>query len=452
MQMQAGQAVQELPKNPSTKQAAMWKRHIPLSLVCLSVFVFILVCNLLTPLLVDDYTYCFSFVDGSPIESVWDIFPSIAAHAQKMNGRHAAHFTAQLFLFLPPVLFKIINAAVFVIGLCLITRIGGKVRPRPLLLGFCLLWLFEPAFGEVNLWLDGACNYLWGYTLCLLWLCPYFDSVDRLADPPIAQRIVWILLGFLAGGWNENVSASAIFMAMLLLGLTFLHRRRVRWDQIASLAAAVGGFLTMALAPAEGKNKIASLSLGMLRDHFVIATKMLATLAPLLVLYTVLVTLAILSGKAGQAVSKSTVLVLGALASNYMMIFASYYYDRSAAFTAVLLVAACLVLLRTLHADGYKKLSACTLSVALLLTSYFAIIGANDIYDTYQAITANQEYLTSCRDADLPVAYLPVVTAETKYSAVKNLKYIDTTDPDTWPNRNMARYYGLDAIYGVPVE
>ena len=131
MQMQAGQAVQELPKNPSTKQAAMWKRHIPLSLVCLSVFVFILVCNLLTPLLVDDYTYCFSFVDGSPIESVWDIFPSIAAHAQKMNGRHAAHFTAQLFLFLPPVLFKIINAAVFVIGLCLITRIGGKVRPRP---------------------------------------------------------------------------------------------------------------------------------------------------------------------------------------------------------------------------------------------------------------------------------------------------------------------------------
>ena len=90
--------------------------------------------------------------------------------------------------------------------------------------------------------------------------------------------------------------------------------------------------------------------------------------------------------------------------------------------------------------------------MALLLTSYFAIIGANDIYDTYQAITANQEYLTSCRDADLPVAYLPVVTAETKYSAVKNLKYIDTTDPDTWPNRNMARYYGLDAIYGVPVE
>lgn len=65
------------------------------------VFVVILLCNILTPYVVDDFYYCFSFATGEPIRTLWDIFPSMAAHTQSMNGRLSAHFLVQLFVLMP---------------------------------------------------------------------------------------------------------------------------------------------------------------------------------------------------------------------------------------------------------------------------------------------------------------------------------------------------------------
>ncbi|MBE6612173.1 MAG: hypothetical protein E7632_06755 [Ruminococcaceae bacterium] len=444
-----------LPESETPASGIREDRHsrLPLILTVAALVLFMLICNLLTPMLVDDFTYSFSFVDGSPIESAADIFPSIAAHAEKMNGRHTAHFFAQLFLLLPDFLFEIVNAAIFTAGLCLMARIcDRKLRLWMILLLFGFHWLFEPAFGEVNLWLDGACNYLWGYVICLLWLSPYFAAIDRLRPAPIGLRIALIPLGFVAGGWNENASAASIFMAALLICAVLYVHRRVGFELILALVGAIGGFLTMALAPAESKNKIVELTFDLLRDNFVIATKMLAQMAPLFILYAVLITLAVMLDADGAAICKSVVLTLGALASNYIMIFASYYHSRSAAFTAVLLSIACTMLLGALSEKGGRRLAACTLSVTMLLTAYFVIIGMDDMARSHDAVMADAEYLAECRDTGVREATLTVITAETKYSAVKELKYIDIYDPDTWPNRNMARYYGLDAIYGEADE
>ena len=51
-------------------------------------FFFMLVCNILTPYLADDFTYMFSFQSGERIRNLLDIFPSMLAHAQK-NERTA---------------------------------------------------------------------------------------------------------------------------------------------------------------------------------------------------------------------------------------------------------------------------------------------------------------------------------------------------------------------------
>ena len=42
-----------------------------------------------------------------------------------------------------------------------------------------------------------------------------------------------------------------------------------------------------------------------------------------------------------------------------------------------------------------------------------------------------------------------MVYSKTPFSGVKDLKYVDVSNPDAWPNIFMARYYGADRIYGT---
>lgn len=60
----------------------------------------------------DDYSYMNSFATHKKIQTVWDIFPSMYAHAKGMNGRLVAHF---LFTFLAvpcPGIFDVVNAVI----------------------------------------------------------------------------------------------------------------------------------------------------------------------------------------------------------------------------------------------------------------------------------------------------------------------------------------------------
>lgn len=414
----------------------------------IGVYLFMLVLNILTPMLVDDYTYCYSFVDGSKIESVFDIFPSILAHAQKMNGRHVAHFFAQLFLFLPQIIFKLINPAVFCALIYIIARMASnKSQTKLMALAFGLIFIFQPAFGQVNLWLDGACNYLFSYTVCLLWLLPFFDEAED-ANRPFYLKIAIILLGFLAGGWNENVSAATIIMAALAIGLAFFKGKKVKWELYLSVAAAAVGFLLMALAPAEAANKISELDFGMIRENFVIATTKLSAIFPLICLYVILLTASFVSFKVTHKNLFSLILGIGALASNYIMIFATYYHDRSASYTTVLFVAGCVILASEAWETGSKKIVACTISLTLVITAYFAVVAVNDIYLSYRDATANENYLIFCHESGADTASIPQIHAATKYSAANGLKYIDTNDPHTWPNHSMAKYFGISEITG----
>lgn len=76
-------------------------RNAPEIAIFLGIFILLLVYNRLTPYLVDDFTYCFSFQTGDKLSGILDIFPSMLAHASSMNGRLAAHSLVQFFTLLP---------------------------------------------------------------------------------------------------------------------------------------------------------------------------------------------------------------------------------------------------------------------------------------------------------------------------------------------------------------
>ena len=165
----------------------------------LGIFLLMLLGNVLTPYAVDDWAYMHSFATGERLTRFGEIFPSMAAHAQTMNGRLFAHFWAQLFLLLPKAAFNIVNALIFTALIALLARLAQPEGERDnliLLMIFCAVWVFVPAFGQVFFWLDGACNYGWGCVIGFAFLAPYIRLLDRDAKKKPLFWILWMLAGF----------------------------------------------------------------------------------------------------------------------------------------------------------------------------------------------------------------------------------------------------------------
>lgn len=220
-------------------------------------FLFMLACNILTPYLADDFTYMFSFQSGERIKDLWDIFPSMLAHAQKMNGRLVTHFLVQLTFLFPANLFDFVNAAMFTFQVYLICRTARAKGLRQAILAGAAsfaLWLCEPAFGQVNLWQDGSINYLWSLVFGLLFLQPFVSAF--LSDRPLPKSAYLYLLAFLAGAYSETASAAVIFMAVALLLLdTIVHQKPLNRFLVGLIVTAFIGYVTIYLAPAQWNNK-----------------------------------------------------------------------------------------------------------------------------------------------------------------------------------------------------
>lgn len=262
----------------------------------LVLFLVILVLTALTPMLADDYSYSFSYADRGRICSLSDIIRSLQAHRDTMNGRMTAHFFAHLFLLLPKPVFSVLNALVFCLIIFSIFRVvrGGDDRLNIflLLLAFFLVWLYTPVFGQVFLWLDGACNYSWALCFILAYLYPYITAYLRggpLAPGSAWKKVLFLLLAFLAGSYSEGASFAALFIAFAFL-LCLWHRdKKLPRFLLAALAAACLGYLFLMTAPSEWSGRTGSFSLQVIAKNIKrIFSAPQETMLPLFVLYAAL--------------------------------------------------------------------------------------------------------------------------------------------------------------------
>ena len=412
-----------------------------------------LLCNFLTDICVDDFCYMSSFATKERIDSVWDIFPSMATHAKTMNGRVVAHFLVQLFLLLPLPIFKVINTAVFLLQILLILHLSGREYNHKWLLtlsSFALIWVYEPAFGQVNFWLDGACNYLWSSVAALLFIAPYSklfsEGTNIIKRLPL--RIIFCGLAFLAGAFAESTAITAIFIAVLLISLCFLYRTKVSIWYFIWLLFAVLGFVFMISAPAEFKNKLAEMDIGTLRINFIAALDMLKSFSVIIISFAVLAVAHFYLVEEKRTLLLSLVLVLGALCANFVHIFAGYYPGRCASFCVVLFVAANIILAAGLLQTDARLIIKCSVAALAVVFAYHLAFGVNDVFSTHIKITENEQRIEECRESGIVNVELPMFVTHSKYSAVSGLKYLDTETPDTWPNNHMAAYYGVESIIG----
>lgn len=419
--------------------------------VCTGIFLWMFACNLLTPYLVDDYNYMYSFSTGERIRSVWEIFPSMAAHAQVINGRLVAHWLAQLTFLFPGWVFDIVNAAIFVVQILMIERIGRSKEENSngwmILAAFAGIWLFQLGFGNINLWQDGSVNYLWSYFFGLLYLWPFAkrflhgnSGLHRAGVP------AYLLISLLAGAYTEGISVAMIAITGCLLLLQwYMEKKRPEIWQFWALGLAVMGQITIYLAPAQWLKK-ASGSGSSLLYNILRSFGKYWDLRALIFLLAALLVIAWISKVDRRRILFAVCLFIGTMASNFIMVFAVGYPERSVGNIVVLLVMADMLLMQELMKTvQWKSFAICILMIAVLALPKHLAVGAWDIYNTYVQNKANVEHILESKAAGEQVVTIHNITINTQYSGASQLRYI-ASDPTIWPNNSIAKYYEVDAV------
>lgn len=434
------------------KLLAFSRSRLLLILFCLGFFALMLLCTHWTDLIADDYRYCFSYADDTRIESVAQIFPSMAAHRQSMNGRVVPHFLVQLFLLLPKGVFDVVNALFFVLLIWLLHELAvGKGLPNPVLACalFFALWAFQPDFGQVFLWLTGAVNYLWCGVFSLLWLLPLVKSFRDDWTPGKALTALYVVFSFPVGAYSENgtVALVAMWLAFALVDWIWFKHRPALW-KILALAAMLAGFAYMMSAPAETVNKSAEMTFKVLLSNFAETGRMYLRFWPLLVCFPVFYALAVYRKVDLKTRLLSLVLLFGSLAGQFVLTFAMYCAGRSMHIALVLLLAADAVLLARLYDLPGRNLVIALCCVGMLLMGRSLFIGLPDIRDTHALLQYNEDFITECAARGEKEVELWRPYARTSWSALEGLAYLNTEDPGDWPNVYMAKFYGVDKVIG----
>lgn len=429
--------------------------------ILVPVFLVMLLLNFLTPLLADDFTYCFSFATGERVDSVSDIFPSMAAHRALCNGRVISHFLVQIFLMFPKVIFNFVNAAAAAFLLFLSAKFFiGKSEDgcRFLLLSLVALavFCFAPEFGEVFLWLDGSINYSWALVFSTLFvLAFYLEYFGNSLLKEKWQKILFVVFSFFVGAYSESFSFAALLIAFFIMLFFVMEKgRSLPKFLVVCFCAACLGYLFLMLSPSEvgGRTNQFSLSAVARAFKYIVQTTW-AELGVLFCVYFLIVGVFIanmLDRKKGknslQLLLLSLLMFISGLASTLLFAFAKYYPPRAMLASAWWTIIAGAVLLSALWPDE-KKLCCGLVSVCTIVFVFNFILGFMDIAVQYKAASERQKIIYEAIAAGKTSVELDAYKAETKYSAAHGLQDISIGENE-WPNDSIAAYYGLESVSG----
>lgn len=434
--------------------------HTLFIFICLAIFFIMLWCNIRTPLLCDDFRYLFTFNTDGPIkrvESISEIFPSMAAHRIQMNGRALPHFIVQLSLILPLWLFDICNAAIFLVSILIIYKCTALLVNeeqyvyRLLLLGaaFAATWIFQPNFGQVNLWQDGAVNYLWSSVLSLGFI---YLFLNYLLKGRFTTSFIGIIgctvLSFACGAWSENAAGSLIiFSVILLFYIIIIKKQQIHWSFWLYLVSLILGFAYMVSAPAEFTAKVSE-EMSLLEPIWRMPRIFFyyKSFWPLWVAVAIMLTVAAVTDTDRDLVFVCAVLVLCAIASSVCLTLGTYVAGRSFFFTVVVLVLVCGLLSAALVTQCKAQIFS-LLVLSIICLPEPLLLGIIDIGSTDSHVMQHEETILAAVHNGEDSVDISNIFPETKYSALYELLYISEDLPKSYPNGSMSMYYGIENIY-----
>ena len=417
-------------------------KKILIKIFVLCVFVLMLLVNLLTPLIADDYSYALNN-NHTRLSSIIDIYNYQVRHYFEWGGRTVAHSIAQLFLMLPKWIFSIANSIVFTLMTYLIYLFGkGKSKvekPYLFLAIFLALYFLVPAFGQNCIWLVGSCNYIWTMLLMLLLIYQYIFKEKK--EDTLLRIILMFMFGIICGWTNENIAVGLIIMIFLLV---ILNKNKQKW-KISGIIGTIIGFLIMILAPG---NRVRS---ALFIDNDFIIIKWIKRFIhytldiydyciPLIVTLVLLITIYIYNHK--KINSLVYIFLAGAFFSIYSMVLSPEFPKRSWFGIIVFIIISIAILLSEI--DKIHSIikpiiyDALIISTFLFIKDYaYLVVDINNLRNTWNSrinyIETNEE--------EGEIVFSKYYTINKK-NPNYGLADINSTETE-WPNYEIACYYDV---------
>lgn len=250
--------------------------------ICIIIVGITFALNHFEPYYADDLNYMKIYNTEKPLKTIGDVFISQINHYKLWNGRTVVHTIDQLFMLSgDKVYFDIANTVVTVFLLSIIYTfcMGKNISNSFLLFAFSFLFFCSPSIGEVLVWQTGACNYLWGSFLLLIFFLPYLrylifllssnsELVNLNSGGNVRTKVMRVssilssigmgLLGVLAG-WTIEAGSSMILFGIgliLLIQAYFCTKRqshffRPKAWEIVGFVSAILGFGLLIFAPGQ---------------------------------------------------------------------------------------------------------------------------------------------------------------------------------------------------------
>lgn len=251
--------------NSKGKRAAAALLYALIFIFCVLFFLL----NRYTPIsFKDDISYCFSYATGELITSPQQILESQIAHYKVQNGRFIVHTIDQLLLLYGKQVFNIVNTFVFLLFCMLVTYhvVGEKLKNHLTMLVcvFCAVFLVTPCFAEDLLWVSGSCNYLFGFTICLIYLIPYRAALSSENSskkkksgiiPETLKAFAMLILGIIAGNTMENAGIALIVTVMVYIAFYWMKGFKLHFWMF--MPGPILGLLSLLLASGEAERMAA---------------------------------------------------------------------------------------------------------------------------------------------------------------------------------------------------
>ena len=396
------------------------------------------------------------------LSSFSDIIKSMYNHYFMWGGRITAHTLVQFFLMFDKQFFNIINSIAFV-GLAVLVYLHSNVSKKiniPLLIGIIFsLWFFIPQFGLTVLWVSGAGNYLWCTIIILLFLLPYrkyLENEHSFKDNTL-NFILMIIIGILAGWTNENTGGAMILLTMLFIAYYKLKNVKIPNWAFSGFVSSCIGFGLLVLAPGNNARKeyLVNKTINIIKNIGNVFGTSFTLMFGLTILLLVVLAFFLITNNNTQLISKSLTIsfmyIFSALAGIIVLIVSPQIPARTWFGPIVFIIVAIGNIYSNISINS-KSLNIILVACLIGFTIKFAdsySIAYKDIVKTYNSINTQISTINTEKESgNLDIEIKNIPKAQSEYNAFRGSRYV-SDDKESWLNKWMAKYYGVNSIVGV---
>lgn len=213
-------------------------------------YAFLLVCNILLPPVSDDFIH---------MEIAKGGFKAAVENYMTTNARFGQCLLCWFAGAMPPIAFDVLNALIgtffiFLLFVLIEGRIPASRSDYGELSFILIVILLATMFGSVFLWMSGATNYLWGYTLIALHWIPYRYYWKNGEFQLKKWAVVpFFFLSIFAGWCSEQVGIMSILIHLGLIGYGLIAKKMKFPVWVwAGFVGFVIGFLVLYFSPGIG--------------------------------------------------------------------------------------------------------------------------------------------------------------------------------------------------------